>query len=247
MENENQLYKVIGKSKRHLVAYPDPEGSYTKAELTAWYQKGHEVGETRQVEFADSKTDAENLAGENIDEDTYTQTYGDTEPGGENPQPEDEQFREDRNDLTPEDRLYRKELGVGSFNDAEAVNNAIEYDHDAEVHTFDNKGMPPEYSIGEMVDDTAVDLKNDVEEMILKIYPKYFSDIRIDDYRPFKYDPTIPEFAEPVILKYGYTGWEKLPDDLYSFLLSKFSVKERYGYEDHVQYIIYPKEGERFN
>jgi hypothetical protein len=225
MESEDTMYKVLGKSKHHLIAYPDPQGGYTKSELTAWYEKGHDLGQTRQVEFATSKDNAEELAGQNIDEDTYTQTYD--QGGPENPSPEDEQFQEI------------------STTDTEDVNNAIEYAKNAEVHTFNNRSMPPEYSMEEVTADVSTDLANEIEELILKVYPKHYQDIRIGEYRPFKYDPDIPEFAEPVVLKFGYTGWEKLPDNLYSFLLSKFSVRERHGYDDDVQYIVYPKAGDR--
>ena len=225
MESEDTMYKVLGKSKHHLIAYPDLQGGYTKSELTAWYEKGHELGQTRQVEFATSKEDAEGLAGENIDEDTYTQTYD--QDGPENPSPSQEEFQEI------------------SVTDTEDVNNAIEYANDAEVNTFNNGSMPPGYSVDEVNADVSTDLEDEIEELILKVYPKHYQDIKIGQYRPFKYDPDIPEFAEPVVLKFGYTGWEKPPDNLYLFLLSKFSVRERHGYDDDVQYIIYPKAGDR--
>lgn len=217
-------FGVMSKNKHHLVAYRDDQGGYTKAELDAWSAKGREEGLPRQVEFVPSREEAKEIT-DKIDEDTYTQTYD--QGGPEDPQPEDEQFQE------------------VSVTDSEDVNNAIEYANNAEVHTFNNDSMPPGYSVDEVTADVNTDLADEIEELILKVYPKHYQDIKMGQYRPFKYDPDIPEFAEPVVLKFGYTGWEKLPDNLYLFLLSKFSVRERHGYDDDVQYIIYPKAGDR--
>lgn len=220
-ESENQMFKVIGKSKNHLVAYPDPQGGYTRSELESWYQKGYELSQSRQVEFATSKEDAENLSGENIDEDTYTQTYD--QGGPENPQPDEEQFQESS--------------GI------EDTNTAIEYYADAEVTGFDNSQMPPRYAdTKENTLATGIDLESDIEDKVMTLFPKYFRDVKVTPYQKFSYDPDIETSQEPVIVKYGYNGWEPLPQDLLGYLSSKYNIKQRYGYDtEEVQYIIYPK------
>jgi hypothetical protein len=291
-ESENQLYKVIGKSKNHLVAYPDPQGGYTKSELESWYQKGYELSQSRQVEFATSKEDAEVLAGENIDEDTYTQTYD--QDGPENPSPEGEEFQEgvgdwgennwyasteftqgweayDKVDRTKcpypqgsteyhdwmdgwmsraakvqqshDEETYEKEIGESSISGIEDTNTAIEYYADAEVTGFDNSQMPPRYADTTENTLTAdVDLESSIEDKVMTLFPKYFQDLKVTPYRKFSYDPDIETSQKPVVIKYGYNGWEPMPNDLLGYLSSKYNVKQRYGYDtEDVQYIVYPK------
>lgn len=81
---------VMSKNKHYLVAYPDLQGGYTKAELDAWIAKGQEAGLKREVEYVGSREEAKE-ATDKIDEDTYDQAYNNG--GDENPQPEEEQFQ----------------------------------------------------------------------------------------------------------------------------------------------------------
>ncbi len=131
-ESMQDRFGVMSKNKHHLVAYPDPQGGYTKEELSAWYAKGQEAGQTRQVEYVDSREEAKE-ATDKIDEETYDQAYNDG--GNENPQPEDEQFQE-------MDSMQYYDIAK----DAEATNDRIEYYSNAELN-MDNDRMPSNYSI----------------------------------------------------------------------------------------------------
>jgi hypothetical protein len=140
-ESMDSRYGVIAKTKGHLLAYPDSEGAYVKAELEAWLRKGQEAGHTRKLDFVNSKEEAMSAGEEGLSEDTYTQTYD--QGGPENPQPEDEQFQESMDDI---------------YNNQGVTNADISYYSDAELD-MDNDRMPSKYSVpnpGAGVDDTAV-------------------------------------------------------------------------------------------
>lgn len=139
-ESEDSRYGVIAKTKGHLIAYPDANGSYSKEELTTWQSKGQEAGISRKLDWTTSKEEAMASVDE-LDEDTYTQTYD--QGGPENPQPEDEQFRESRSNV---------------YRNPGDVNAAISYYSNAELD-MDNDRMTDKYSVpnpGDGVDDTAV-------------------------------------------------------------------------------------------
>ena len=140
-ESDDARYGVISKTAGHLVAYPNPEDGYTKRDLLAWQAKGQEAGHTRKLDWVNSKEEAISFVEGGLDEDTYTQTYDNGGP--ENPQPEDEQFKESM------DNIYHNQGDT---------NAAIEYYSDAELD-MDNDRMTNDYSVpnpGGDVDNTAV-------------------------------------------------------------------------------------------
>lgn len=140
-ESDDSRFGVIAKTKGHLLAYPDPNGAYVKAELDAWQSKGQEAGHSRKLDYVGSKEEAISSSEEGLDEDTYTQTYD--QGGPENPQPEDEQFQESMSNI---------------YHNQGDTNAAIEYYSDAELD-MDNDRMTDKYSVpnpGGDVDDTAV-------------------------------------------------------------------------------------------
>ena len=300
LESEDQKYGVISKTKNHLFAFPDPQGGYTKEELDAWVIKGQDRGEIKKIDWVETRQDAFDGANQthDLDEDTYKQTYIDNLPGGDNPQPEDEQFREN-------DQLgYRDSIeyvvtgdaftkGWEAFKQGKAIqdcpftnrksqeyaqwingwveassrdeqaqgrgqqpgtkfrsyanpadtNTAIEYYADAEMNRDVSK-LPPEHNVtDEAVEaDYDVDLKDKVEDMVMDKFPKYYPELRVVDYSKFSFDPDLPTDTQPVILKYGYNGWEAIPNDLLNYLSKNFDIKNRYGYDtDEIQYILSPK------
>ena len=124
-----QTYGVFAKTPNYLLAYVDPKGSYTKEQLDAWYTKGQEAGQNRNISFFDSKEEAMQADQEPMEEDTYDQTYNDG--GSEDPQPEDEQFQES---------MYDIHMDQGQ------TNTAISHYSNAELN-MDNDVMPDDYSV----------------------------------------------------------------------------------------------------
>lgn len=300
LESADQKYGVISKTKNHLFAFPDPQGGYTKDELDAWVIKGQDRGEIRKIEWVENRQDAFDGANQThgIEEDTYPETYIDNLPGGDNPQPEDEQFRENdqlgygdsieyvvtgdaftqgweafeqgkaiqdcpftnrksqeyaqwvdgwasrsARDEQAQGRGQKPNTAFRLYANPADVNTAIEYYSDAEQNRDVSK-LPPEYNVTDEVATTNfdVDLKDKVEDIVMDKFPKYYPELRVDDYKKFSFDPDIPSNTEPVIVKYGYNGWEALPNDLLNYLASNFDIKNRYGYDtDDIQYILSPK------